>query len=105
MSLRHRGVRSVSLGRQMSHASHKLYVYRGVFYCANCGAYATVKARKLAVQCTIRTTAGQRNLTLLGSGELPVNLLQWPSAAAETIELCCNDGPPAAPGGPAGFTT
>ena len=87
VSLRHRGVGSVSLGRRVSHPSHRLFLFKGVFYCANCGAYATVKARKLAEQCTIRTSAGQRNLTLLGSGELPVNLSQWPASTAATIEL------------------
>ena len=51
--------------------SHKVYSYKSILDCINCGSYAINKLRKLATDCKPRAEAGQLFLDNLNKGILP----------------------------------
>ena len=71
--------REVQVGRSKLHASHKLNVYRGLYFCAVCGYYAFAKPQKLALPCTERGMAALSRTRRLRDGLLPSGLLRWPN--------------------------
>ena len=76
-------VGSVTIGKQVSHASHKMYVYRGIKYCSLCGYMAMGVMRALAKTCKGvegRTIHGQRVLDALAAGVLPQYVSEWPAS-------------------------
>ena len=66
------------------HASHSLFVFRGLVYCSHCGFYAAHAVKKLKAPCgegldVCPTQQGLANLTRIGQGKLPVSLSVWPA--------------------------
>ena len=53
------------------HVSHRMYVYRGVYYCNKCGSYARHKVRKLNSECLKPTQAGIKFLKDIDEGKVP----------------------------------
>ncbi len=71
----------VRVGKQVSHASHKMYVYRGIKYCGGCGYMAGALMRALTKACKgVQgwTIHGQRVLDALAAGILPPYVSEWP---------------------------
>ena len=80
----------VSVGRSVLHPSHKLAVFRGLFFCADCGYVASAKAQKLVGECTDRGPAAVRRVIRIRQGLLPSGMTQWPNEAplqARTLQL------------------
>ena len=72
----------VQIGTLNIHVSHKVYSYKNLHYCINCGSYATNKLRKLAASCQPRTVAGQHFLDNLNKGILPPTVWSHPEQIA-----------------------
>ena len=72
----------VQIGTLNIHISHKVFSYKNLYYCINCGSYATHKIRKLAHSCRSRTEAGQLFLDNLNKGILPPNVYSHPEQVA-----------------------
>ena len=65
--------------RKPLHASHKLWAFRGIFWCVDCGGWAHLRAQRLLHPCKGKPTAsGARGLTRLAQGLPPRPLVQWP---------------------------
>ena len=75
-----RGVcRGLSPHSDQWHRSHQMTVYRGVFYCQQCGAWTTTRSKKLVGPCKYPTRGGQQALRDLARGIEPNGLRQgWP---------------------------
>ena len=71
--------RSVQVGRVTLDASHRLCVYRGLYFCTACGYHASMKAQKLALECKDRSSAAINRVRRLRQGKLPSGLSQWPN--------------------------
>ena len=82
----------VQIGNLSIHFSHKVYCFKNIHYCKNCGSYATNKLRKLAAECKPRTLAGQQFLDKLNKGILPntVNFQHRELAALESVQQYVN---------------
>jgi len=82
---------SVLVSGRPVHASHKLHVHRGLFFCSVCGHYAGAKMQKLADVCSMELTpAGRTSLSRIRNDKLPSGLLRWPagpSAGRRAIAL------------------
>ena len=70
----------VRVGRVELHASHRIEVYQGLYFCSLCGYVASSKAQHLAVQCTRSSINARRRVALLRAGKLPSNMVSWPNA-------------------------
>lgn len=69
----------VQIGSNVTHSSHTLLSYRGVYFCKKCGNYATVKLIKLAEPCTGKPNGhGKLSLVNIAKGRLPPKLMSWP---------------------------
>ena len=64
------------------HGSHKIMLYRGIWFCASCGAYTDGRrkhsVRNLRSQCKPGTRAGKMRLRRLALGRHP-DLKPWPA--------------------------
>ena len=78
--------KTVSIGRAQLHESHSLSLYKGLYFCANCGYNASAKAQKLRVECGGMTTkAAKDRVMALLRGKLPSGMSRWPN------EQCSSD--------------
>ena len=64
----------IQIGNLNIHHSHKPYVYKDIYYCIQCGSYATNKLKKLASECRERTLAGARFLDNINKGIFPSSI-------------------------------
>ena len=73
---------SVKVGRTQIHSTHELAVYKGLYFCMQCGYHASKKAQHLANPCMRASAKGhtERRLGLL-RGKLPSGLSHWPNDA------------------------
>ena len=71
--------RVVRVGSRQLHPGHRLCVYRGLFYCLQCGYAASVKAQELVKPCTARGSRAQKRIGDLKRGKLPSGHMRWPS--------------------------
>ena len=70
----------VQIGKLDIHVSHKLLVFKGIVFCDKCGAISQrKKLGNLASVCCPPTTYGKNNLERLRKGNLPINVLTWPT--------------------------
>lgn len=63
------------------HHTHRMDVYRGLFFCRECGYYSVRKAVGLGQPCKTRvrmTSHCRQNLARIHRGELPRGLRAWP---------------------------
>ena len=79
----------LSVGSLPVHTSHRVMYWAGVYYCAKCGCWGTVKTRHLSKPCTQRPSpAGQAALKRLEAGRAPTKptkLLEGSSARPRLI--------------------
>ena len=75
------GISKVQLGNQVAHASHVLFVYRGLTFCNKCGCRAIVKYHNLAKACVAPTTYGTQTKHAIKLGKLPPGFTCWPDSA------------------------
>ena len=74
--------KKVVVGRRQLHHSHKLAVFRGLFFCTVCGYTASVKAQQLAKPCERSDPAAAvRRVLALRQGKLPSGHRHWPNDA------------------------
>ena len=69
------------IGRQVTHVSHVLYMYRGLIYCSKCGARAGAsRLRKLAKVCepAVPGSTGRLVLDRINAGIKPPGIVKWP---------------------------
>ena len=64
----------VQPGHVVAHASHVLWMFRGLFFCNRCGMYGSTKFKLLGVQCKLPTTHGKRALKAIRDCKLPSGL-------------------------------
>ena len=78
---------SVRIAGRVLHSSHKLRVYRHLYFCTECGKIAGIRVQQLADLCKPlqvsdlsgrQVPAGTRNLRRLAQGELPFGSPFWP---------------------------
>ena len=78
---------SVRIAGRVLHCSHRLRVYRHLYYCTECGKIAGIRVQQLADPCKPlgvsdlsgrQVPAGTRNLRRLAQGELPFGSPFWP---------------------------
>ena len=70
------------IGNQAVSFTHSLRTFKGLLYCAKCGAISQGSVLgKLAKTCTPPSTYGLRNIRNLNRGILPHGLTQWPCDA------------------------
>ena len=78
---------SVRIAGRVLHDSHRLRVYRHLYYCTECGKIAGIRVQQLADPCRPlevsdlmgrQVPAGTRNLRRLAKGELPFGSPCWP---------------------------
>ena len=74
------------LGSVRLHESHALHHRKGVIICMRCGAYAVLRANKLAKQCSVRLKSGKENLDRWSRGIHPQPIKQWPSSYGDLAE-------------------
>ena len=86
--------RIVQIGRRSIHASHKLCIYKGLYYCTKCGYHAHAKAQKLLSPCQERSAEGVKRASRIGQGKLPSGMSRWPNdpSRAGVVELLDSDG-------------
>ena len=68
-------------------------VYRGLYYCQQCGYAASKKAQELTKPCAARGPTAQRRVSDLKKGKLPSGHAHWPSDSIKVaiIELDISD--------------
>ena len=77
---------SVKVGRVHLHESHRLAVYRGLYYCTFCGYSASVKAQQLTRECTRMSSQEAVDRVLaLSQGRLPSGRKRWPNDSEECL--------------------
>ena len=87
--------RSVRVGQCTLHSSHVLRIYRGLYFCTQCGYTASAKAQKLVSPCTERGQAAQKRAARLLKGVLPSGMTSWPSETTRRphlVELQTGEG-------------
>ncbi len=61
----------ISINGRVTHTTHKLSVFNGIYLCLNCGLKSQKRVKGLLVQCTLhRSTYGQLNVKKARSGNL-----------------------------------
>ena len=61
------------------HATHEVWLYRGLFLCIKCGAMGSSKPRLLRQACPLLPIAsGPKAITRFRQGKLPWGLAHWP---------------------------
>jgi hypothetical protein len=68
----------IQIGRQSTHPSHNLTVYKGLLYCSKCGSKGIVKLHYLAHPCQTPGRAGLALLENIKHDRLPHNVHEWP---------------------------
>ena len=68
----------VTIGSRLTHPTHTLKLYGGVFICINCGSVARSNLSNLGRPCFAPTTAGKNNLKAYGKGKAPLNCIGGP---------------------------
>jgi len=68
----------ISLGSQVSHHSHRIVMYGGVYLCKKCGATGKLKFKLLSKACAPPQTAGQRNVKAFFDGKKLPTYPGWP---------------------------
>ena len=81
----------VHVGRQTLHSSHKLHVYKGLYFCGACGYHASAKAQKLTKQCELISEEGIARVLRLRQGRLPSGLKCWPNESSKTSFIQLED--------------
>ena len=71
------------------HSSHKLAVFKGLYFCTDCGYTASSKAQKLVAGCGGATADGIQRVLRIRGGKLPSNLQEWPSDK-KMVSSCVN---------------
>ena len=70
------------------HASHRLFVYRGIFCCSRCGHLAAHHLRLLRAPCPgVPLASGRRNIAQLRGGSLPWGVKSWPSLSRSVVAV------------------
>lgn len=65
------------------HPSHKLWYYRGFYYCTQCCAISATMVRHLGSACTmLKSRSGQEKVKRLWKGKPPTARYLWPSDKA-----------------------
>ena len=75
----------IQIGNLNIHHSHKPYVYKDIYYCIQCGSYATNKLKKLASKCRERTLAGARFLDNVNKGIFPTSIHNLHNTHKESV--------------------
>ena len=71
---------SVKVGHAVLHHSHKLAVYRGLYFCTLCGYSASIKAQQLTKPCgRMSSQQAVERVLSLRQGKLPSGRKQWPN--------------------------
>ena len=68
----------IHIARGLTHHSHRMHMYRGLYFCNRCGAIGEKRLNKLARQCETPTEAGSRNIRYIKNNKLPVGVPRWP---------------------------
>jgi len=68
----------IAIGAQITHPSHRLVLYGGVFLCKKCGSVAKQKMVKLSSPCGPPSTAGWRNRNAYYSNVKLPGYPNWP---------------------------
>ena len=63
------------------HQSHKMAIYKGLYFCMQCGAVLRNRLVKLRNACMPPTNSGSATLRRLYAGHLPYHVDQWPSVS------------------------
>ena len=72
----------VRVGTKISHSSHKINGYRGVFFCTQCGNISAQRMIGLVRPCTgVLSQYGRNNIIALEKGDLPPKVAEWPGAS------------------------
>ena len=71
--------KTVMVGRSELHPTHQLNLYKGLYFCKECGYNASAKAQKLRLQCTDRSHEAKMRVVRLLQGKLPSGLNGWPN--------------------------
>ena len=71
--------RPIPVGRRTAHASHELFVLRGLVFCNRCGYYAARRMINLVDPCEPDSSATLRVLNLR-RGKLPSGVPDWPNS-------------------------
>ena len=77
----------IKIAKSLTDTSHRLWFFRGIVYCANCGNYADVKPRALLVKCPGKagiTKYGKEVLASIHRGVPPTGLDKWPLTIKES---------------------
>jgi hypothetical protein len=81
---------SIAVGGSRSscfHPTHKVVCTRGLHWCARCGAFATVRGRKLLIPCVVPSKDGLSALRRLKKGRTPTASVTWPISDANTVAI------------------
>jgi hypothetical protein len=72
----------VLAGRFQAHHTHKLGVYKGLYYCESCGAYGSHRPRRLMKKCEPPLPEASQHWSYavdrIKAGNLPSGLPKWP---------------------------
>ena len=78
----------IQVGRMPLDSSHKLKVYKGLFFCAHCGYHASEKAQMLSKPCQPKNMQEAiRRVLRLHSGKLPSGMRHWPNESPDAPEF------------------
>ena len=77
----------ILIGRQVTHKSHSLYLYRGLLYCNKCGSRGEMMIKKLALPCEKPTVSGLGILKRINDAKLPVGLTSWPDSRRPPLHV------------------
>ena len=71
----------IQVGRSFVHESHRMYIYRGLMYCAHCGARGqATRIQLLAGLCKTpeKLSNGAKTIAAIKAGKKPPGVAQWP---------------------------
>ncbi len=72
---------SIHLGRNNTHATHKLYVFRGLVFCNKCGMRSATQLNKLSKPCLPPTPYGEATIKSINACRLPYKVSRWPDGS------------------------
>ena len=82
------------VARQQVHASHQTWQYKGLMFCACCGAVASRKAQLLTGVCRgWASKHGKAILESIGADAVPKGFSVWPAEAEEADNILCGSAP------------
>lgn len=82
----------VRVNKQTTHHTHILFIFRGLLFCRQCGAYSLTKLANLARECVgegKRTNYGTENVNRIQAGLLPRKVKAWPQSLSVDHYKAC----------------